>query len=106
MNENEKSLKLEQLLNDTEFVTMLGSSADAEEMKKIFADKGLELTTEEVNAFTDMMDNAGEAELDETSLEEVSGGAGAPKWLWKLAKRCLVESVKKAWETGRMAAGK
>ena len=80
---NTKLTELSTLLENRDFVmTMLGQETP-EDVQKLFADNGLELTMDEVmeiGAEIDRFANGGE-ELDEAALENVSGGALATAWL-------------------------
>lgn len=75
----EKAMKLETILKNTEFVEKSANIATAEELQSLIAEYGLEMTVEEVVEFCKLIakekeriDNGGELSTEE--LDDVSGG--------------------------------
>ena len=69
---NEKQAKIAELIENEEFNKKAEGAASTEALVALFAEYGVEVTEEEIN---DLVASAG-AELDESSLEDVSGGVG------------------------------
>jgi len=70
MNINET---LEMLKNDKAFLEELGKAESVGDVQKLFADKGIEVSKEELNG---LINNGEEKELDAKALDQVSGGYG------------------------------
>lgn len=75
----EKAMKLEGILKNSEFVNKSASIKTAEELQTLIAEYGLEMTVEEVVEFCklvakekDCIENGGELSLED--LDDVSGG--------------------------------
>jgi len=66
---NEKLIKITELIQNEEFNARADSTSSPEELLALFAQYGVELTEEELRGFA-----APAGELDEASLETVSGG--------------------------------
>lgn len=66
--------KLQELQNDSEFIAKIAQSETAEAACVLFAEKGIEVTPEELNKACEMLDGA-ESELNEDALDDVAGGA-------------------------------
>ncbi len=64
------------LMNDQDFVVKMLSQESAEDVQKLYAENGVELTMDEVKALGEALDKVDqpEGELDEDALENVSGG--------------------------------
>ena len=91
---NEKQAKIAELIENEEFNKKAEGATSTEELVALFAEYGVEVTEEEISSFAA---RAG-AELDESNLEDVSGGvrfigmpnptpnpqlvAKAAIWLW------------------------
>ncbi len=69
---NEEQLK--ELFSDEAFVASILEMENAEDVQKALADKGLELSLEEIATIKSTLSNE-EAELSEDELENVAGGA-------------------------------
>lgn len=67
-------MKIEELMNNEEFMAQLREVTNIEEAVKLLAEKGIQVTAAELAAAT------GDGELDETSLDNVAGG-GLISWL-------------------------
>lgn len=75
----EKQVKLEELMKDKAFVDAIFSKETSEEVQKLFAEKGVELTMEEVEGLAAAILQAapeGNGELSENALDSVAGGIG------------------------------
>lgn len=79
---NEKQAKLEELMKNEAFADALFSKKSSEEIQKLFAENGLELTAEELAAVTAtiLQGASGNEELSEDALDSVAGG-GLGWWL-------------------------
>lgn len=66
----EVSKKIDKLLEDESFVTVMSEAKDDEAVLKLFKERGVELTAEEVSEITASADR----EIGETELENVAGG--------------------------------
>ena len=99
----EKSAVLEQLAENKEFLQAISAAQSKCDIQKACADFGLEMTREEVDALVQMLNDASNNELNEDSLESVSGGVSAGtvfSWAWKGVKKVS----KYAWDAGRKLA--
>lgn len=79
----EKQAKLEELMKDEAFVNAMFSKESSEEVQKLFAEKGVELTMEEVEDLAAAILEAapkGEGELTEGALDSVAGGIRIRLW--------------------------
>lgn len=65
--------KIKEVFSDEAFVTSLLEMEEAPEVKNALADKGIELTLEEIEALRLQLGKA-DGELGEEDLENVSGG--------------------------------
>ena len=73
----EKQVKLEELMKDEAFLDAIFSKESSEEVQKLFAEKGVELTMEEVDGLAAAILQAapeGNGELSEDALDSVAGG--------------------------------
>ncbi len=68
----------EMLLQDQEFVTYIMGLETEEDVKKAFADKGEEITSEEIESLGVLITaaTAEEGELDDEEMSQVAGGIG------------------------------
>lgn len=105
MNDQEKSHKLEKILSDATLVKRLYNAADKADMQAIFSEFGLELTSDEVDAFIRMMNAAttGDEEISEEQLEEVTGGVAAV-WILETAFKIIFKIAKPIWKAGKWLA--
>lgn len=73
----EKQAKLEELMKDEAFVKAMFSKESSEEVQKLFAENGVELTMEEIEGLAAAILQAapeGNGELSEDALDSVAGG--------------------------------
>ena len=69
--------RLEELFSNQEFVNALGAADKAEEVVRIFAENGVEMSTEEAEKFLEGRANGAQSgELNEDELDAVAGGWG------------------------------
>ena len=68
----DKEKKVAELLSDPDLVRRLSACSDADAVKALAAENGLELTDDEAAA---ALDTVGEGELQRGELDAVSGGA-------------------------------
>lgn len=66
--------KVEEAMKDEAFAQKLFETESAEDAQKLFADKGIEFTLEELKAIAACAQNE-DGELQEEALENVSGGS-------------------------------
>lgn len=102
MNLEEKALALNALTENEEFLNAYRKVESKDELQKLFAQYGVELEREEIDAFVSAL-NGGNEELDEAALDNVAGGVGPAtvfKWAWGIVKK----TGKWAWEKGRQLA--
>lgn len=67
--------KINALMEDEGFVESILQLETAEEVQKAFADKGVDLTVQDIEAIKDAVIAKTEGELSEDDLENVAGGA-------------------------------
>ena len=65
--------KMQELQNDPEFISKFVECETAEAVCELFAQKGIEVTPEELNKAYETL-NAPEGELNEDALDDVAGG--------------------------------
>lgn len=73
----EEQAKLEELMKDEAFVNAMFSKENSEEVQKLFAEKGVALTMEEVESLASAILQAApveNGELSEDALDSVAGG--------------------------------
>ena len=73
----EEQAKLEELMKDEAFVNTMFSKENSEEVQKLFAEKGVALTMEEVESLASAILQAApveNGELSEDALDSVAGG--------------------------------
>ena len=102
MNLEEKVQAVNALAENEEFLNAYRKVESKDELQKLFAQYGVALEREEIDAFVSVL-NGGNEELDEAALDNVAGGAGAEdvfKWAWGIVKK----TGKWAWEKGRELA--
>ena len=69
--------RLEELFGSQEFVDALKAAGKAEEVVRLFAANGVEVSTEGAEAFLADRDKASDGELSEDALDGVAGGINA-----------------------------
>lgn len=74
MTQEELMGKLEALKEDTACVDALANAETMEDIQSLLKSKGIDLTLEQVNSLVTYVNAAGNGELDEGKLEDVSGG--------------------------------
>ena len=72
MNEMEIKAKAQELAQDTEWMQKLSAAESTEEAAELFAQKGVEVTAQELDQLVAQMDNK---ELNAEDLDNVAGGA-------------------------------
>ena len=68
-------MNIEMLQQDQEFIQKLAHTADAKEVAALFAEKGIAVSEEEARLAMEQAKADGEAELDASALDQVSGGS-------------------------------
>lgn len=71
------TIKIEELAKNEAFLTAVAACENNEEIQKVFAAEGVELTAEEVASFVKSVESNITGELDADDLDAVSGGADA-----------------------------
>jgi len=107
MNEQEKSQKLIDILNNEAIMTQIANANTKEDMQAVFANNGLDMTMAEVDAFIQLMNSNNEDEISESDLESVSGGAGATVtaiWIFSQAITGIKKVAKTCWNAGKWFA--
>lgn len=104
MTEQEKIIRLGEVIEDEAIVTSLSQARTKDEMQMIFANNGLEMSIEEVNDFIASMNFACADELSELELEPVSGGGVTSKWILKTAYKSVKKVWRKCWQAGEWFA--
>ena len=106
MTDTEKREKLEALSDNEAFLEAMKAAEGKEAVQKVFAEHGLDLTREEVDAFVLLAERELSGELSEEDLESIAGGASGVKaekvfeWAWKATKAI----AKWCWNAGRKFA--
>ncbi len=89
MTTEERNKKLEEALKDESFEKELSGVKNEEDLKKVFSNRGIEVTSEEISDIISQAAQGETGELDEDALEEVSGGMLSPRWVWRIARWLL-----------------
>ncbi len=69
--------KLEEWKQDEVFLDKVAAAATPEELSKVFAEKGEDLSVEEAQKVLDLVQNSDNEELDIEDLDNVNGGWAA-----------------------------
>ena len=82
MTAEERNKKLEEALKDEAFAKALAEVKTEEDLKKVFDDRGIEVSPEDIKELMAEAAKEEKGELDEEALEEVSGGMILiqPRW--------------------------
>ena len=100
----DRNQKLEKLLGDESFIRELDTAQTREQIQEIYRKHGVELSREEVDAFLAVATSDG-AELDETALETVAGGAyWTAARVFSAAWNVFTWGAKGAWNLGKKFA--
>ena len=75
MNQEVFNEKLRAVITSESFSEMINRGASNEELAKLFADQGIEIPATEVRTMIDKLVHSSDGELEEDSLEDVSGGS-------------------------------
>lgn len=98
----EKALALDKLVENAEFMNTYHKVESKDGLQKLFAQYGVALEKEEIDAFVFALNSSSE-ELDENTLDNVAGGVDPMTifgWAWGIVKK----TGKWAWEKGRQLA--
>lgn len=109
MDKEERSKKLVEIISDGEKLAVLNGAASKEELQESLKQYGVELAEEEVDSFINEMNQLAREgeELDASSLEAVSGGAGITGWtVITTAYSWGKDWIKAGWNVGKWAASK
>ena len=107
MNDEAKSIKLKELLQNTKFLGEMEQTNSVEELKQVFNKNGLDLSIEEIKAFAKAMAtmHKTDEEISESDLEAVAGGFGGfAGWVIMTAYSILKDTGKAAWNFGKKCA--
>ena len=86
----EKQMKLDELFEDDAFVDAVCAADSSEEAQKLFAEKGLELTLEEVESLGQSIGKAALSENGELSEEDLDSVAGGLRLVIRIRRRFYV----------------
>ncbi len=73
MSKNVETLK--SLMADRAFVEKIAHLEEPEDVQAAFAENGVDITLEEINAIATMVTSSGNEELSENDMEAVTGGS-------------------------------
>ena len=104
MNNQDKAIKLAEILEDSEIMKNISNAESKEEMQKIFSENGLELTNYEVDSFIKMMNSDNNDEISEETLESVSGGVVDAVWIFTTSYKGVKAVAKTCWNAGKWVA--
>lgn len=97
----EKLNKIEALANDEKFIDQMKKASSKEDLQRVFAEFGVDLTREEIDAIAEAIEKMMSDELNENDLENAAGGVSALAilgWAWKgakaIAKPCFKAGVR------------
>lgn len=104
MDNAEMKKKLEELVDNEAFIADLKKVDGKDDLQKVLAAYGMELTKEEIDIFTAEVEKILEGdEIPEDELEQVSGGVGG----WDIFKTVVSwgkDIWKAAWKLGKKFA--
>lgn len=103
MNTQNKAALLDQLVENESFLDAVVNAESKQDLQTVFANNGLEMDMDEIDAFVGMVRMHDSDELDEADLINVAGGVGALtvfKWAIKGTKAI----AKHAWNLGKKFA--
>ena len=103
MTNEEKIVLLEKLTDNDAFLADIAKAESKDQLQEVFANYGLELTCEEVDAFVAKLNNETADELNEDALEDVAGGVDAA-WVFKTAGKAIKKVAKFCWNAGKKLA--
>lgn len=95
--------KIEALNNDEAFAEKVKACETAEAICALYAEKGIEITPEELDAAIDAMNADESKEFSEDDLDGVAGGifiSGGAFLAWSIAYSCV--TLQSAYTLGRM----
>ena len=69
--------KIKEVFSDEEFVKSLVAMETPEEVQKALAEKGIDLSIDEIKAVAELLEKRANGELTDEDLENVAGGLGA-----------------------------
>ncbi len=101
---DEKATKLIEIVNNEELITKISNAETKEEMMKIFADNGLEMSISEIDAFIKMMNVQNETEIGQEELESVAGGSFTAAWIFSQSWTGIKKVARNCWNAGKWFA--
>ena len=81
MKSEELKAMIEEAAKDDAFVNQLLGAETPEEVQKLFAEKNINLTTDDIKGIAEELKQSGD-EMNEESLEAISGGCPVSAWDW------------------------
>jgi len=88
---------IENLLNSETFMEAASGIQTLEQLQKLFAQNGVELTMEELKALTASAGAEANGELSDEELDNVAGG-GFISWLFDKLKKKNTRDLEKLWK--------
>lgn len=77
MTQQEMEAKVKEIFSDKDYVTGLINLETPEDVQKSLAEKGLDLTVDQIKKIRDLALKSQDQEITDDELEKVSGGCGA-----------------------------
>lgn len=99
MTEAERIMKLGEILRDEAVAQQLSRVKNKKDIQSVFADSGLQMAMEEVDAFVRAMKLSCSDELDETDLELAIGGSADVLCVLNEAFKGITNTEKHLWNT-------
>ncbi len=99
MTEAERIMKLGEILRDEAVAQQLSRVKNKKDIQSLFADSGLQMSMEEVEAFVRAMKLSCAEELDETDLELATGGSAVVLCVLNKAFMGITNTEKHLWNT-------
>lgn len=108
---NDKQAKYCEILEQESFLQAMRSANTRQDVQNAFAEHGLEMSREEVDAFLMVASNESGSpdELDAQALEDVSGGSAAgvtALWVLSTSAKIAAGIGKACWNAGKWVANK
>ena len=105
MTNEEKIVLLEKLTDNDAFLADIAKAESKDQLQEVFANYGLELTRDEVDAFVAKLNSTASGELNEDSLDDVAGGVSVTAlWVFSTAAKGIKKIAKTCWNAGKKLA--
>ena len=90
--------KLEKLMDTQDFMEAASACNTLEDLQKLLAEQGLELTVEELTALIAPVAVGADGELSEEALDNVAGGGRFIDWLYNKLFNRNTRELEKLWK--------